>query len=674
MTSATTLRFGIISTGAIAKAFALGVSQSEHCQVTAVASRSQASADEFAAKFDIPTAHSSYDDLLADDTVDAVYVATPHPMHPQWAIRAAEAGKHVLTEKPAALNQYQVQAMVQAAKRANVLYMEAFMYRCHPQTAKLVELIRDKAIGDVCLIRATFGFQAGFNPEGRLWNPTLGGGALLDVGCYPVSMSRLVAGAALGSDSAIAEPTEVKAVGHLGETGVDASTSAVLKFNGNIVAQCATTVLCTPDNTVTIFGTDGQIHIPNPWIASRNEPPTGKIIVKAKGSDEQVIDIPATMNSYGYEADNMAKAIAAGQATPSYPAMGGEDSIGQATVLDQWRQQIGLVYPDEQPRPVSENIVGRPIKSRVGESGHNMKYAELPGLDKPVSKLIFGALTAHGSFAKAQVMFDHWLEVGGNTFDSGYIYGSCDKILGQWMTSRGVREQVNVIAKGAHTPHCNPDGLNRELAATLDRLETDSVEMYVMHRDNPEIPVGEFIDCLNEHVQAGRIKIFGGSNWSFERFNEANAYAKANGKQGMTILNNNLSLAHMVDPVWGGCIHVSDKASRDALEHQQIIHMSWSSQARGFFTDRSGPDKTSDAELVRCWYSDDNFKRKQRAEKLAKKYGCLPINIAAAYVTCQPFPSFALIGPERVWEMDACLPALDIELTRDELRYLALDD
>ena len=662
------INWGILSTGAIAKAFANGVAESDAGRVVAVASRSQDSADAFADAFDIPTRHPSYDALLADPQVQAVYIATPHPMHARWAIRAAEAGKHVLCEKPLALNQWQAQAMIETARRHGVMLMEAFMYRCHPQTARLVELLNQGVIGQVRMVRAAFGFGGGdpINPTSRLFANELAGGGIMDVGCYPVSMARLIAGAVDGKP--FANPTAVKAVGHVGQTQVDEWTAAVLQFDNGMVAQVSTSIRASLDNTVHIVGADGTITLPNPWQGSRGEPSDGLILVH-KGGQEQRIEVPVDRNAFSFEAEHAAAAIEAGQQQADPPAMTWDDSLGNLQALDRWRSEVGVAYADEKPRKVQTNIAGRPIRSRARDSDHRMPYADIPGLDKPVSKLMYGALAGRGDFAKVQVMFDHWLEVGGNAFDTAHVYGS-DPIFGKWLASRGVRDEVVIVAKGAHTPHCTPEGLTRQLHESLENLQTDHADIYIMHRDNLDVPVGEFVDVLNEHTEAGRMKVFGGSNWSIDRFLEANAYAKNNSKQPMTLLNNNLSLAEMVDPVWPGCIHVSDPDSRRRLAEHQVVHLSWSSQARGFFTDRSGPDRQADKEMVRCWYSDANFARKQRAIELARKYNVKPINIAAAWVLGQPFPSFALIGPETVWEMDDCLNGLDVQLCRDEIDWL----
>jgi aryl-alcohol dehydrogenase-like predicted oxidoreductase len=196
----------------------------------------------------------------------------------------------------------------------------------------------------------------------------------------------------------------------------------------------------------------------------------------------------------------------------------------------------------------------------------------------------------------------------------------------------------------------------------------------MMHRDNPEVPVGEFVDVLNEHKAAGRIRAFGGSNWRIERIDEANAYAAEKGLTGFCALSNNFSLAEMLQAPWEGCLTASDSASRRWLEKTRLPLIAWSSQARGFFTDRSDPDDLSDDELVRCWYSDDNFRRKARAAELAAKKGVLPINVALAYVLCQPLPTFAIIGPRTLHETATSLRALEVDLSPEDLAWLNLED
>jgi aryl-alcohol dehydrogenase-like predicted oxidoreductase len=196
-----------------------------------------------------------------------------------------------------------------------------------------------------------------------------------------------------------------------------------------------------------------------------------------------------------------------------------------------------------------------------------------------------------------------------------------------------------------------------------------------MHRDNPAIPVGEFIDALNEHVIAGRIKVFGGSNWELSRVQAANDYAKQKGLHGFSVVSNNFSLARMLEPIWRGCISSSDADSRAWFSRTQMPLLAWSSQARGFFVPgKAAPQKTDDAEMVRVWYSQDNFERLKRVNLLAERRKVLPINIALAYVLCQPFPTYALIGPRRLDETQTSLAGLDVELSPEELGWLNLEN
>ena len=664
------VQWGILSTGAIARAFAAAVPKSATGELAAVASRDNASATKFAKEFNIPCAYGSYEALLADPAIQAVYIATPHPFHVEWVIKAAEAGKHILCEKPFGINQAETMAGIEAAREHGVFLMEAFMYRCHPQTAKLVELLRAGTIGDVRVIQATFSFQAGFNATGRLFSNAFAGGGILDVGCYPVSFARLVAGAATGQN--FANPIDVKGVGHLGQTGVDEWATAVLKFPGEIIAQVATGITVNQENVARIFGSTGRILVPNPWLCNRQGADTGRIIVHRQGAAApEEITIPATVTSYTLEVDLAGRAILAGSVQAPAPAMTWDDTLGNLQTLDRWRASIGLIYDAEKPTAQIPTVHRRLLAVRPK---HTMKYSPVAGISQPVSRLVMGC-DNQVTLPQASVMFDDFVERGGNCFDTAWIYGGGiqERLFGQWLKNRGIRKETVLIAKGGHTPHCNPAGLTKQLSESLDRLQTDYADIYLLHRDNPEIPVGEFVDCLNEHKTAGRIRAFGGSNWSLDRVAAANRYAKRKGLTGFTVLSNQFSLAQMLVPVWDGCISVSDAASRKWLKKQQIPNFCWSSQARGFFAGRAHPEDLSDPELVRCWYSPENFQRLERVRELAQKRGALPINIALAYVLAQPLPLFALIGPRTLQELHTTLPALELELTPKELRWLNLE-
>ncbi|WP_433160129.1 aldo/keto reductase [Kribbella sp. CA-247076] len=653
------LRWGIIGTGNIASRFASQVPTSPNNEVVAVGSRSIDSANTFADRWDITNRHGSYDDLLADETVDAVYIATPHPMHVEWAIKTAEAGKHVLCEKPLAINKAWAEAMIEAAVANDVFLMEAYMYRCLPQTKLITQLVRDGELGTVHQIQATFAFASSFRPESRIFADELAGGGILDVGGYPVSMARLIAGAATGQP--YAEPAAVTAVGHVGETGADEWSVATLFFEGGVTAQVSTGVRLRDDNQVRIYGSEGYLVVQDPWFGGDGEP-THVTLHKV---GEEPRDISAdTALIYAAEAEAVAAAIEQRQA----PEMTWADTLGNLTVQDAWRKAIGQQYASERDDAVIPTATGRPLARKQDAP---MKYGRVPGLDKDVSRLVMG-VDNQETLTHAAAMFDDFVERGGTTFDTAYIYGRGrgEKLLGQWMTSRGNRDQVVVIGKGAHTPHCDPESITRQLTESLERLQTDHVDLYLMHRDNEEVPVGEFVDVLHEHFKAGRIKAFGGSNWSLERFDEANAYAEANGKQPFTLLSNHLSLARAYDVPWAGCRHVADDASQAWLRDRQVALFPWSSQARGFFTGRATPEVRSDEELVRCFYSDENFRRLDRARELAAAKGVEPTAIALAWLLHQPYPVFPLIGPRHISETRTSMPGLSVELTPEEVAWL----
>jgi aryl-alcohol dehydrogenase-like predicted oxidoreductase len=527
-----------------------------------------------------------------------------------------------------------------------------------------VELIRSGTIGEVRHIRATFSFSFPRNTEHRLLANAKGGGGILDVGCYCVSMARLIAGAATGAD--FAEPVELHAAGHLGSTGVDEYSAAVARFPGEIVASLFCGVQLGEENVVRVTGTKGSIVVTSPWIPATEGGRT-LIVVHREGREKpEEIAIETRDWLYGIEADTVARSLPARQAAA--PAMSWNDSLGNMRALDIWRESIGLLYESEKPAAVTRTVSGKPLTRREPSA---MPYGEIPGVAKPVSRLIMG-VDNQRRMPHAAVMFDDFFTHGGTCFDTAYIYsgGECERLLGQWVRNRGVRDQVVILDKGAHTPFCTPDHLTAQLHESLDRLQTDFLDLYLVHRDNPEVPVGEFIDVLNEHMRAGRIRAFGGSNWTLPRVAEANAYARAHGLTGFAALSNNLSLARMVQPVWGGCVHASDAESRAWLTREQMPLLSWSSQARGFFTERADPGRTPEPELQRCWYSDDNFRRRERAFDLAARRGVTPIAIALAWVLCQPFPTFALIGPRTIEELRSSLAALKVALTPQEVAWL----
>ncbi|HPB30468.1 MAG TPA: Gfo/Idh/MocA family oxidoreductase [Candidatus Sumerlaeota bacterium] len=340
----TQIKWGIISTGRIASIFARQLPMSRTGILTAVASRDRGKAEKFACEYKVFRAHGSYEDLLADPDIQAVYIATPHPMHAEWAVRCAEAGKHILCEKPITMNRSEAETVIIAARRSGVFLMEAFHYRCHPQTAKIIELIRQKIIGDVCAIQAAFSFRAPYDLNHRTLNQALGGGGILDVGCYCVSMARLIAGTAAGND--FAEPLEVKGCAMIGhESRVDEYAVASMKFPGGILAELACGCRVRQDNVVRIYGTEGSLYIPAPWVVSIDGGVSKIIVTREDEKTPREVEVFADRGLFAIEADTVAEYISRHQAMP--PAMSWDDTLGNMRALDLWRESIGLVYDTE---------------------------------------------------------------------------------------------------------------------------------------------------------------------------------------------------------------------------------------------------------------------------------------------------------------------------------------
>lgn len=304
--------------------------------------------------------------------------------------------------------------------------------------------------------------------------------------------------------------------------------------------------------------------------------------------------------------------------------------------------------------------------------GRAIPGVTLPSLSTRVSSVALGIM-GFESFDSAAVLLDGFWEADGNLFDTAWIYdeGLVETHLGRWLTSRGVRDDAVVIGKGAHTPLCQPETIGWQLSESLERLQTEHVDVYLLHRDDPDVPVGEFVDAVAAEIAAGRIRgPWGGSNWTMDRMDAAIDYAERRGCPSPQVLSNNFSLAQMVNPIWPGSISAQSAQWRDWLEERGITNLAWSSQSRGFFTDRAGPSRLDDPELVNTWYSDANFERRSRAAELARSRGVEMIHVALAYVLAQPFGSIPLIGPRTIAELNDSLRALDVAISADEAEWL----
>jgi xylose dehydrogenase (NAD/NADP) len=306
-------RFGILSTADINGAILAGAAASDEVEIVAVASRDRGRAEAYARERGIPRAHGSYDALLADPDVEAVYVSLPNSLHAEWSIRALEAGKHVLCEKPMSGSVGTVEAVFDAAEASGRICMEALMWRHHPQTLRLKQLVDEGAIGDVRLVRAAYTHPIAGDPDHVRKQPELDGGSLMDLGCYCVSALRLVAG----------EPTAVTAQRIVGPTGVDVRFAGTLTFAGGVLGMLDSGFDVVLRAELEVFGLEGSIRVSDPWESVRTR------LTVQRGDTVETIDFEPA-DAYRLELENLSRAIG-GAASP---LLGRDDAIGQARTIE----------------------------------------------------------------------------------------------------------------------------------------------------------------------------------------------------------------------------------------------------------------------------------------------------------------------------------------------------
>jgi xylose dehydrogenase (NAD/NADP) len=306
------VRWGIVSTANINRKLIPGAQASPKVHLLAVASRDQARADAYAKEWRIERAYGSYEALLADPEIEAVYISLPNTLHCEWSIRALEAGKHVLCEKPLSRHPDDVSAAFDAAERAGRLLMEAFMYRHHPQTSRLVELVHEGAIGELRVVRSAFSYGLYDDANIRL-RTDVEGGALMDVGCYNVSGSRLLAG----------EPVKAYGEAWFGPTGTDWVFAGTLRFPGVVLAifDCGTAL--SDRDELEAIGSEGSLFLDDPWHCLR------PVIEVRRDDGVERIELEQR-NPYRLELENLSDAIR-GEGTP---LLGRDDALGQARVLE----------------------------------------------------------------------------------------------------------------------------------------------------------------------------------------------------------------------------------------------------------------------------------------------------------------------------------------------------
>lgn len=319
------LNWGLLSTARINRALITPLRASKRNQLVAVASRTQESADKYAREWKIPRAHGSYETLLADPEIDVIYNSLPNRLHAEWTIKAVEAGKHVLCEKPLALRVEEVDAIQSAARQHGRVVAEAFMYRHHPQTLKVQELVKSGSLGTLNLIRGSFSFVLSRDGDVRL-DPALGGGSIWDIGCYPISYARSVLGE---------NPLEVFGWQVTGPTGIDETFVGQMRFAKDVLAQIDCSFVIPFDSFMEIVGSEATLNIPRPF-----KPGTDEKIYLTRGDKTESIKIKG-QELYIGEVEDMADAILLGQA-PRIPL---EDSRANVAVISAFLESSRLGRP-----------------------------------------------------------------------------------------------------------------------------------------------------------------------------------------------------------------------------------------------------------------------------------------------------------------------------------------
>lgn len=315
-----------------------------------------------------------------------------------------------------------------------------------------------------------------------------------------------------------------------------------------------------------------------------------------------------------------------------------------------------------------------------------MRYGRLPGLDKPLARLVQGTVMVSSADEKASFqLLAEVLELGGTAFDTAHVYGNGDneRTFGRWVSSRGVRDEVVVIAKGAHhnedRKRVTPYDITADLHDSLARFGFDHIDLYVLHRDDPAVPVGPIVEVLNEHRKTGLVRAFGGSNWTHERIAEANRYAEEHSLVPFAVSSPNFSLAEQVREPWEGCVSIggpSGNAARKWYSQKRLPLLTWSSLADGFFSGWFRCDNLDsftsylDRLCVTSYAYEENFRRLDRAEQMARDKGVSLPQLALAYVLSQPLDIYALVGCQSGAEFAANLEALALRLTNDECGWL----
>ena len=325
-----TQRWGILATGNIANNLAPAIQACKGAELLAVASRSQANADDFARKWSVPKAYGSYEELAGDPDVDVVYIATPHNFHYENMKLCLNAGKHILCEKAFTINAAQAEECIQLAREKNLFLMEAMWTRFFPAVRKIRSLLEERVLGEIRVVQADFFLHLPFDAEHRLYNPNLGGGALLDLGIYPISFAVMLLGL----------PEVISSSSRLGETGVDEVDSLIFCYENCSSAHLSCGLGIEKASEVFILGTQGCIKIPGPFFR-----PAG-FSLQLYGQEAEEHSHPYSGNGYGYEVEEVMQCLEQGKLDSEIMPL--DETLDIMRLCDRLRVEWGVVYPEEE--------------------------------------------------------------------------------------------------------------------------------------------------------------------------------------------------------------------------------------------------------------------------------------------------------------------------------------
>jgi predicted dehydrogenase len=412
------IQWGILGTGAIAKAFAEAIQETEG-DLIAVASNTKQRAEEFVKDYHCEPVEG-YHNLISNPAINAVYVATPHTSHFELSAECLRNKKAVLCEKPMTMNATETMALIDLSRKHNTLLMEAFMYKIHPQTQKIISLVKDRLQGPL-QIKANFCFSVDVPETHRLVNKELGGGSILDIGCYPTSISRYVVGAI--NNKEFMNPISFKAEGELNSQGIDLNASAKLKFEDGSVAEIKSATNKQTETDVVISDNQLSLIVNQPWHCGEFTERKSDIRILNKDGTEEQYEIETEKGLYALQIDHFSELF--NNLSIESSLIPHSDSHGNMISLDSWRKELEVFYKEDGGETRKNPIIP------LDKQRESLPISRIPGINKDLSRVVFGCDNQSDS-NHAFAMFDHFFSQGGNVFDTAYIYneGKSDLYLG----------------------------------------------------------------------------------------------------------------------------------------------------------------------------------------------------------------------------------------------------